>query len=163
MKFTKLDLKNERQWKASTGVSKQQFESIQVQFSKEYYEEYGSTLSDRLVKVNIKYCIITEEDLLLYTLFSLKSGLTYDVLGIVCGMDGANAKRNQETGLRILKKSLISLGHYPKRKFHDVNEFKEYFNKIDTLLIDATEQKIQRPKDKETQKKYFSGKKNSIH
>ena len=40
------------------------------------------------------------------TLFSLKSGLRYDVLGLVCGMDKSTAKRNQDVGLEILGKTL---------------------------------------------------------
>ena len=163
MKFAESDLRNKRQWRASLGVNKNQFELLLRNFSNEYYNKYESALNDRKVKVNIDYCINSEEDLLLFTLFSLKSGLTYDVLGFVCGMDGSNAKRNQDIGLHILKKSLISLGNYPKRKFDNVNEFKEYFSKIDTLLIDATEQRIQRPSNKEIQGKYFSGKKKPIH
>ncbi len=34
MKFTKLDLRNERQWKASLGVNKNQFEILLKLFSK---------------------------------------------------------------------------------------------------------------------------------
>ena len=52
------------------------------------------------------YCIKNEENLLLFTLFSLKSGLTYDVLGFVCGMNDSNAKRNQTVGLDIRKQKL---------------------------------------------------------
>jgi hypothetical protein len=32
----------------------------------------------------------------------LKSGLTYDLLGLLCGMDMSNVQRNQEIGIRIL-------------------------------------------------------------
>jgi hypothetical protein len=63
----------------------------------------------------------------LFTLFSLKSGLTYDVLGIVCGMNGSNAKRNPNIGLEILKKTLDQLGHMPKRQLLTVNDFEELF------------------------------------
>ena len=43
------------------------------------------------------------------TLFNLKSGLTYDLLGLVSGMDASNAKRNQDAGLAILGKALGSV------------------------------------------------------
>jgi hypothetical protein len=47
------------------------------------------------------YCINNKEELLLFTLLSLKSGLTLDLLGLMCGMDGSNVKRNQLIGLEI--------------------------------------------------------------
>jgi len=56
-------------------------------------------------------------------LFSLKAGLTYDLLGLVSGMDAANAKRNQELGLRVLEHPLATAGCLPKREFKDAAEW----------------------------------------
>ena len=72
------------------------------------------------------YCINNEEELLLYTLFSLKSGLTYDLLGFVTGIDASNAQRNQKTGVEILKKTLASKGKLPKRNFVNVKDFEAH-------------------------------------
>ena len=105
-----------------------------------------------------EYCINNEDELLLFTLFSLKIGLGYDVLGIVCGMDASNAKRNQEIGLEVLGRTLAKTGDMPMRKFLDSKEFESYFANSESLLIDATEQRIQRPSEKEEQKSCYSGK-----
>ena len=74
-------------------------------------------------------------------------------------MNGSNAKRNQETGLLVLEKALVTSNVFPKRNFLNVKEFEEYFSKDEQLIIDATEQVIQRPFDKENQKESYSGKK----
>jgi hypothetical protein len=84
MKFTVLDLKNDRQWRAAIGMSKEQFLLLITPFKKSYLDTYKVELKERKVDVNIGYCIENKEELLLFTLFSLKFGLTYDVLGIVC-------------------------------------------------------------------------------
>ncbi|GAB4408985.1 MAG: hypothetical protein OHK0053_35800 [Microscillaceae bacterium] len=84
------------------------------------------------------------------------------MLGFVSGMDGSNAKRNQRLGLEVLQDALSKLGLLPKRSFENVEEFNAYFKAHKKLIIDATEQRIQRPKDKEAQKESYSGKKNAI-
>jgi hypothetical protein len=113
MKITVSDLKHDRQWRATLGMSEKQFYILLKPFKEAYFDTYKEELSKRKVDVNINYCIQNEEQLLLFTLFSLKAGLTYDVLGIVCGMNASNEKRNQKIGLDILKKSLKQLNHMP--------------------------------------------------
>ena len=80
-----------------------------------------------------------------FTLASLKCGNTYDQIGIFFGMDGSNAKRNQEKGLELLEKTLDKLGCLPKRNIMNKEEFSELFAKTETLIIDVTEQRITRP------------------
>lgn len=60
-------------------------------------------LADRMVIHPDGTRIKDEEDLLLFTLFSCKSGLTYDVLGLVCGLDGATDQRRQDEDLAVLR------------------------------------------------------------
>ena len=56
----------------------------------------------------------------------------------------------------------MQTGHAPKREFATVAEFEEYFKEYDTLLLDGTEQRRQRPSVNETQKDHYSGKKKRI-
>jgi hypothetical protein len=159
MKISTKDLKNKRQWRSATGLEEDKFYKLLEQFKLNYTEAYGKELKDRLVDSNIEYCIKNEEELLLFTLVSLKSGLNYDMLGFMCGMNASNAKRNQKIGVDILNKTLSKQGRLPSRNFMTINEFEECFAGEDTIIIDATEQRIQRPKDKEEQKACYSGKK----
>lgn len=161
MKISTSELRTDRQWRAAVGLDKKRFYKLLPHFRQSYFEKYKLFLADRLVDNNVDYCIRNEEELLLFTLFSLKSGLSYDALGFVSGMDGSNAYRDQKTGLEILADSLQKLGCMPRRNFMNKDDFVEYFSSrgIDTLLIDAMEQNIQRPSDNEVQKQYYSGKK----
>lgn len=163
MKISTSELRTDRQWRAITGLDKKRFYKLLKDFERSYVETYFCPLKNRLADTDIDYCIKDEEDLLLFTLFGIKSGLINDALGFVTGMSGSNAHRNQKTGIEILAVTLRKLGHEPRREFTSVEDFIDYFSSlnIDTLLIDATEQKIQRPSDKKIQKDYYSGKKKS--
>ena len=159
MKITTADLTQDRQWRAMIGMSEQQFYTLSDAFAKAYFNTYGNTLSQRKVEVNITYCLQNEEDLLLFTLMSLKLGLTYDALGVACGMSASNALRNQKIGLAVLATTLNNLNVMPKRNLLTIEDFKALFGEHQDLFIDATEQRIQRPQDKEFQKETYSGKK----
>ena len=69
---------------------------------------------------------------------------------------------NQALGLRILRVALKAGGNLPKRTYESVEQFKEHWSEEDSIFIDATEQRRQRPSDKEEQKDDYSGKKKRI-
>ena len=162
MLLSLIALKTERQWRSTTGLSETKFRQLSIYFANSYEQLYGKTITERSLESpnSANISLKTYDELLFFTLFSLKSGLTYDLLGFVSGMDGSNAKRNQSFGLDVLKIALANLNVLPKREFEDTASFKSYFEKHKTLILDATEQRIQRPKDKEEQRNNYSGKKN---
>lgn len=159
MKLSISDLKSDRQWRSTIGISKEKFYELLPEFGKSYEDTFGKTISERTNDSPNAPSLCSYDDLLFFTLFSLKVGLTYDVLGFVCGMDGSNAKRNQSMGIELLDQTLSRLGFSPKRSFTDVEEFKAYFESYKSITIDATEHRTQRPKEKESQKENYSGKK----
>lgn len=159
MKLKISDLKTERQWRAATGFDQARFEKLLVLFAASYLNLYGKSVADRQADIEVTPSLTSEEELLFFTLFSLKAGLTYDLLGLVCGMDAANAKRNQELGLRVLEQALATAGCLPKREFENAAEFAEYLKNEKTLIFDGTEQRTQRPSGDEAQKENYSGKK----
>ena len=163
MNIKPANLRNERQWRAMTGNSEQQFTILLELFIEAYQEVYGKSLKERLAPTRRGHCIESESDLLLFTLMSFKIGVSYDVLGVMAGMDIANVKRNRDTGLRVLKHLLKQRGHAPKREILTLEDVADCFGKDETLLIDATEQPIQRPSNPEDQKTHYSGKKKDIH
>lgn len=79
-----------------------------------------------------------EADLLFFTLFSCKSGLTYDVLGLVCGMDAATAKRRQEEGLAAVREAIRLANCLPERDFQSPAGLQRYFSRRRAVLPDAT-------------------------
>lgn len=159
MKLKISDLKTDRQWRAATGFDQVRFEKLLVGFTSSYFNLYGKSVAERQADIEVTPSLTSEEELLFFTLFSLKAGLTYDLLGLVCGMDAANAKRNQELGLRVLEQALATADCLPKREFKNAAEFAEYLKNEKTLIFDGTEQRTQRPSDDEAQKENYSGKK----
>jgi hypothetical protein len=159
MKLKISDLKTERQWRAATGFDQARFEKLLALFTASYLHLYGKSVAHRQADIEVTPSLTSEEELLFFTLFSLKAGLTYDLLGLVCGMDAANAKRNQELGLRVLEQALATTGCLPKREFKNASEFAEHLKNEKTLIFDGTEQKTQRPSDDQAQKENYSGKK----
>jgi hypothetical protein len=161
MKLKLSDLKTERQWRAATGLDQLRFENLLGLFTSSYLSLYGQPVADRQADLEVTPSLSSEAELLFFTLFSLKAGLTYDLLGLVCGMDAANAKRNQQLGLRVLEQTLATAGCLPKRGFKDAAEFAEYLEQEETLIFDGTEQRTQRPNDDGAQKENYSGKKSA--
>jgi hypothetical protein len=162
MKLIIADLKDDRQWAAVTGLSKARFEKLLPWFEASYLELHGKTVTQRQAALDIPPSLPAEKDLLFYTLFSLKTGLTYDALGFVSGMDRANAKRNQTLGLAVLKHALAQAGCLPARTFADAEEFAAYVQDEQALIFDGLEQRTQRPHEHEAQADCYSGKKSAI-
>ncbi len=155
-------LTTERKWRAATGLTQARFDVLLRHFSQAYARLFDLQIAERDAFALHESVVKTEEELLLFTLFSLKSGLTDDLLGFVSGMDASNAKRYQDRGIVVLQEALDASGHLPKREFATVTEFEAYFFQQEVLFVDGTEQRTQRPQDYETQKAWYSGKKKRI-
>ena len=128
MAISYKDVRNDRQWKASTGLSEQQFNTLVKAFGEAYEILFGESMVDRQSNSTAQSTFRSYEDLLFFTLYSLKSGLTYDLLGLTFGLEGSNAYQNQALGLRVLRAALERGGHMPKRTYQSVEEFKEQDN-----------------------------------
>lgn len=162
MKLQISDLTTDRQWSAATGFTRAQFAQLLVRFTQSYLELYGQSVAQRHAEIEVTPSLSSEEELLFFTLFSLKAGLTYDVLGFVSGMDASNAKRNQQRGLAVLEHALAAAQCLPRREFKDAADFSAYLQNETTVIIDGLEQRIQRPADDELQRDFYSGKKSAI-
>jgi len=161
MKLQISDLSTERQWRAALGVDQARFEKLLVWFTASYCELFGASVAQRQADLEVTPSLQSEQELLFFTLFSLKAGLTYDVLGFVSGMDAANAKRNQTLGLQVLEQALRTAHCLPQRTFANAAEFADYCQHEETLIFDGVEQRIQRPGGNEAQQDHYSGKKSA--
>lgn len=162
MQLTTSSLKTPRQWRAVLGCDAHHFADLLIIFRAAYRSLFHSQMAERVAHNPQIARISTEEELLFFTLFSCKSGLTYDVLGHVCGMDIATAKRRQEEGIVVLREALKASGQLPAREFSSPDELRRHFTKRRAVLLDATEFATQRPQEKKAQKSRYSGKKNAI-
>jgi len=161
MKLQISDLTTERQWRAAIGYDQAKFAKLLALFTASYLELHGKSVAERQAEIQVTPSLQSEEELLFFTLFSLKAGLTYDVLGFVSGMDASNAKRNQALGVRVLEHALRTAACLPQRSFQDAAEFAAYLQQEETLIFDGVEQRIQRPNENALQKDYYSGKKSA--
>lgn len=152
--------KNNREWRATTGMDERRFLMLLPLFEEAYVCIHGRRIEYRVADCPEELRFISCKSLLFFTLFSLKSGLTYDILGFVFKLDVSNAKRNQTLGLEVLKRSLSDAGLLPKREFASSEEFGTYFSGHKSVILDGTEHRMQRPGEGEAQKAFYSGKKN---
>ena len=159
MKLQIADLRTERQWRAAIGADQARFEKLLVLFTASYLALFGHSVAHRQADLAVTPSLQSEQELLFFTLFSVKAGFTYDVLGFVSGMDAAHAKRNQTLGLQVVEACLRTADCWPKRTFATAAEFAAYCQHEETLIFDGIEQRIQRPGDNEVQKDHYSGKK----
>lgn len=98
----------------------------------------------------------TMEDKLVFILMYLRKGTTQDIFGEVFGISQPVTNKWIHVLHPCLNQALAELGAVPSRAASDLQvgdeEIKVYFQ-------DGTERPIQRPKDGEIQKTYYSGKK----
>jgi hypothetical protein len=160
MKTSYKEIRNDRQWRATTGLSQDKFMSLAKLFKTEYQILFGQTKAEQAVECPQEIHVESEEDLLFMLLFSLKTGNTEDVLGIIFGIERSTFSKNRAIALRVLESTLAKIGAMPKREFKSVEEFEEYMKEHETLIIDGTEHRVQRPDNHQVQKELYSGKKN---
>lgn len=155
------DLTTPRQWGAVTGLTSNQFKQLLVLFTQSYLALFGKTVAQRQAALEVTPSLKSEAELLLFTLFSVKAGLTYDALGFVSGMNASNAYRNQQLGLQVLEHALSTAQCLPKREFKDAAALAAYLQNEPEVIFDGLEQRIQRPHDDAAQRDFYSGKKSA--
>lgn len=162
MKLSTADLRTDRHWRSATGLDQKRFVKLLNLLPEAYEQIFGQSIEQRQAECPEQPTLSSYEELLLFTLFSLKSALSFDLLGFTTGMDGSTAKRNQDIGLLVIKAALNQSGHVPKTHFDNADSFKAYFKDKGSILIDATEQRTQRPEESAYQTQMYSGKKKPI-
>jgi hypothetical protein len=104
----------------------------------------------------------TIEEKLFATLMYLKAYPTFDVFGFHIGCNRSQAKRRIDHLFPVLEMTLKRRLVLPERKINSIEEFQSLFPEIKEIMVDGTERKVQRPKNKKRQNKTYSGKK-KIH
>lgn len=159
------DIRNDRQFKALTGMSRKEFERFLPRFTDAYTElrqdayETQQDTRQRKPGGGPRGKLVTMSQKLLFILYYWKVYPGYDVLGFQFGMDGSKACTNVYALWPVLKRALAKEKVLPHREFASVDELREAFADIAELFIDATERPHVRPQDDEEQRKKFSGKK----
>ena len=159
------DIKNERQFKALTGVSRDEFDIMLPIFDESnreiINENYEKKKDERQRKPGggQKGVLDTTEKKLFFILYYLKTYPKFDVLGLHFGFDKSKACTNVHKYAPVLFRTLEKMGVMPHRAFSSVEEMREAFAGIEDIFIDVTERTCARPADKDKQKESYSGKK----
>jgi len=160
-------LRDNRLMKGLTGMTVPEFNDLEKDFGQELEKEEQSRYRTALKKGKRqrkpgggrKGELRTMYDKLFSILFYFKCYPTFDLMGFVFDMNRSNACRNVHKFTPLLERALGEAMVLPKRKIRTTEELFEMFPEVRDLIIDATERPIQRPKDKDKQKKNYSGKK----
>ena len=162
-----LQIRDERQLKALTGLSQAQVDHLLPVFSEVYtaqqQQKYevgvASGVRTRKPGGGAKGKLRTMVDKLLFVLYDYKTYPTFDVLGTQFDMVRSKAHENLHKLSPVLHKTLVRLEMMPHREFTTPEEFKSALKGADRLIIDATERAYRRSQDDAKQREHYSGKK----
>ena len=163
-KFKLLNIRNERQFKAFTGLAYKEFELLLTEFTNclklNQQMRYKKNCLNRKRKLGggRKGALSTPELKLFFILFYLKNYPTFDVLGCLFDISPSKAEENIVKLMPILKQAEKRLQVLPRRHFKPTSNNKQGNENIDKIIIDATERPYHRPHHGRKQKHYFSGK-----
>jgi Helix-turn-helix of DDE superfamily endonuclease len=165
-----LQIRDERQMKALTGLSQAQFDSLLPVFSDLYrapqqqtYEEgLQSGTRRRRPGGGTKGKLPTMVEKLQFVLYYYKTYPTFDVLGTQFAMARSKANENLHKLAPILYDTLVHRELMPSRELATPEELQAALQGVDRLLIDATERAYHRSADDAKQREHYRGKKNSI-
>ena len=154
--FSKIKRDN-RLFRALTGMSVQQFNILLDKFSLVYEKDRQNNLN--YPKLGRKHVLKETSKKLFYILFYMKAYPTFDVASCIFDVDRASVCRWSHDLLLILEKTLGKSMCLPARKMTSLKDLFKLYPKLKTLLIDVSERPIRRPQDKKKQKEKYSGKK----
>lgn len=155
--------KSDRLTRAVIGMTKEQFEGLLVQFEQELVTlrnlDYQKRPRKRAPGAGRPAELATIKEKLFFILFYYKCYPTFDLAGLIFNLDRSNTKRWKDRLEIALERTLGAKQELPQRKISSIDEFLRIFPEVTGFMIDGTERRIQRPKDAQDQKKYYSGKK----
>lgn len=163
----KIQIRDDRQMRALTGVSLAQFEILLEAFTMLYQQMQWQAYQDgvaagtrqRQPGGGQKGALPTMREKLLFLLYYFKVYPTFDVLGTHFNMARSKANENLHKLAPVLYQVLVYLGVMPQREFATPSELFDALDGLDTILIDVTERQHRRPQDEQAQREHYSGKK----
>jgi hypothetical protein len=165
-----LEIRDDRQMRALTGLSQAQFAQLLPTFSEVYQAKRQADYEQALQRGKRqrqpgggrKSKLATMADKLLFVLYYYKNYPTFDVLGTHFNLARSKAHTQLYLLSPLLHTTLVQLGMMPPRAFKSVAEMTLALQGVNQIIIDATERSGQRPQDAHQQRAHYSGKKNAI-
>lgn len=165
MRMSYQELKNKpKTLQSLTGLSPKEFESLLESFGKAWNDDIEATIQrvkrQRGYGAGRKAELETLEDKLLFILVYFRLYPTQVVQGYLFGIGQAQANVWIHRLTRVLNQALGKEQQLPQREPAQLEAVLTACPSLE-FLIDGTERPINRPKDKEDRKTYYSGKKKS--
>ena len=162
-----LQVRDERQLKALTGLSQTQFDPLVPVFStiytekqqQEYEEGVAAGTRRRKPGGGAKGKLRTLADKLRFVLYYYKTYPTFDVLGTQFALGRSKAHENLYKLSPLLHDTLVRLEVLPYRELRPPEELKAALQGGDRIIMDATERAYRRSQDEAQQREPNSGKK----
>ena len=151
---------------AQLSITEKEF-SILLPFFEKTFDTYFAryTLEGKArIRLNCKRndsVFKTAGDALFFLLFYLKSYPIESVMASIFNMHQPQVNTWKQLLQKILEDAFLSMKVLPARDSKNLNRLLKEMG-LTELIIDATERQIQRPKDYQVQKEYYSGKKKDI-
>jgi hypothetical protein len=156
-------LANSRVLRSLTGLSSKQFDELAVGFDatlrKHKSAERRKRKPQRAAGGGRKHSLGDAKQKLFFILLYLRVYPTMEVAAFLFDAGKGTVCDWVHKYLPLLEKTLGATQDLPKRKIRSVDEFMKEFPEVERVIIDSTERPRTRPKDKETQKSHYSGKK----
>jgi len=157
--------KQARVFKSLTGVTVAEFDELYEKVQPLWFANEIKRLSrrerQRAIGGGRDYALKLKERLLM-TLVWLKLYLTVDALGFFFGVSGSTASRNTRNILPVLRQlgdETLGWPEPPKRgQGKNIEQALQAYPDL-LAIVDATEQRVRRSGDAQTQREHYSGKK----
>ncbi len=165
---------NPRKFLAMTGYTVEEFEALVPYFRAEFENHVAIYRLDGKKRTKRRYSeyknspLPTIEDKLLFILIYLKQGSLQEAQATMFEMHQPNANTWIHLLHPLLNQALATAGELPARQAQQLEQKLELSAQEDDIGLqlyfqDGTERPITRPKDKERQKSYYSGKKTTYN
>ena len=149
------NLKNDRQYSASTGLNKSQFNELYEEFQIHFVPKKINIITGELPR------FYDSREALFFVLFYLKTYPTLQVFGLQFGISDFSASDNFDYIMPFLKASLKEKESLVSRIFESQEAFENAFVDVEDIFVDGTEIPIERAENDDIQREAFSGKKKS--
>lgn len=152
-----------RAFNSLVGMNIQEFDQLLPQFKKAFDEDaYKSFVEGKKRQRSFgggrKGILRSYESKLLFILIYFKIYPLQEVMGFLFGMGQSQANEWIHRLTRVLNSALGYEMHLPERQAQNLEQVLSSCPGLE-FMIDGTERRIQRPKDKDKQKTFYSGKK----
>lgn len=148
---------------ALTGLKKEEFEKLLPIFKEAWKEQIKEKEEERNERIREygggrRENLELIEDKMLFILYYTKVYPLQEILAFEFSMSQSTANYWVQVLSKVLKRALDKAGYLPERDPKELETAME--SELETqYAIDGTERRIQRPKDENLQKQYYSGKK----